>query len=113
MHEMKLKDIYFEKIVSGEKIYEIRLNDVKRKLIKIGDLICFKKISNEANQILTEVEDLIYFDSFSDMSKILPAKLIGMEGYLEKQIIDTYHEFYSIEDEQNFGVVAIKIKIKE
>lgn len=42
-YEMKLRAIYFDKIKSGEKIYEIRLNDERRKDLKVGDTIVFKK----------------------------------------------------------------------
>lgn len=30
-YEMKLKELLFNKIANGEKIYEIRLNDEKRQ----------------------------------------------------------------------------------
>ena len=48
VHEMKLQDVYFEKVKCGSKIYEIRLNDEKRKLINKGDFITFKKNSDLA-----------------------------------------------------------------
>ena len=32
-HEMKIKAIYFDKIKNGEKVYEVRLNDEKRRLM--------------------------------------------------------------------------------
>ena len=38
-HKLKLQAIYFDKIQRGEKIYEVRLNDEKRQLIKIGDTL--------------------------------------------------------------------------
>ena len=43
IHEMKLKPQYFDMVISGTKIYEIRLNDEKRRLIEVGDKINFKK----------------------------------------------------------------------
>ena len=39
LHEMKLQDQYFDMVKSGAKIYEGRLNDEKRKLINVGDVI--------------------------------------------------------------------------
>lgn len=41
-HEMKIREVYFNKIKSGEKIYEIRLNDEKRRLIDVGDVLVLK-----------------------------------------------------------------------
>ena len=40
---MKLKEQYFNCIKDGSKKYEIRLNDEKRQLIKVGDFIEFQK----------------------------------------------------------------------
>ena len=109
---MKLQDIYFEKIKSGTKIYEIRLNDSKRQQIKAGDLILFRKITNLDENLLVSVEKLLHFDSFSQMLKALPKKEIGFENETEKEIENVFHTFYSPQDEQKFGVVAIKVKTK-
>ena len=40
IYYMKLKKDPFEAIRSGEKIYELRLFDVKRKQIKDGEILC-------------------------------------------------------------------------
>ena len=47
IHYMKLKKDPFEAIRSGEKIYELRLLDVKRKQIKVDDHIVFKKLEDQ------------------------------------------------------------------
>ena len=64
IYEMKLKKEYFDKIQRGEKIYEVRLNDEKRKLIDIGDIVVFKQDDDLQNTLQCIVEDLIYFNSF-------------------------------------------------
>lgn len=43
VHKIKLRKIYYEMIKSGAKIYEGRLNDEKRRLISVGDIITFQK----------------------------------------------------------------------
>lgn len=57
VHEMKLRHIYFEKIRTGEKIYEIRLNDEKRRLISVGDFITFRDESNLDEKMQKRVKD--------------------------------------------------------
>lgn len=111
IYEMKLRKEYFDKILLGEKIYEVRLNDEKRQKIDVGDIIVFKQDSNLQQTVNTIVEDLIYFDSFSDMAKTLPSKKIGFNDESIIQIIDKYHEFYNTNDEEKYGIVAIKIKV--
>lgn len=109
-HEMKLRAIYFDKIVLGEKVFEVRLNDEKRKAIAIGDTIVFKKLPELEKEIETVVTDLSHFKSFTEMAKNLSSTEIGFENCSEKAIVDAYHEFYSVEDENKFGVLAIKVK---
>ena len=42
MYIMKLQGDHFDSIKSGNKIYEIRLNDEKREIIQFGDKILFR-----------------------------------------------------------------------
>ena len=44
LHEMKLNENPFERMKNGTKTIEFRLNDEKRKKIKIGDKITFSKL---------------------------------------------------------------------
>lgn len=109
-HEMKLKEIYFNKIKSGDKIYEIRLNDEKRKLIKEGDIIIFKKEPDLIDYVEVEVEQLLRFSSFAEMLNSLSLKNIGFEGATKEDVEKIYHSFYSVETEKQFGVLAINVK---
>ena len=111
IHEMKLKSVYFDKIKNGKKIYEIRLNDEKRKNINIGDVVIFKKEPNLIENIQTKVKDLIYFNNFYEMTNTLPLEKLGFENLSKEEVEKIYHSFYSTEDELRFGVVAIKIEV--
>ena len=107
-HEMKLQPIYFEKIKDGEKIYEIRLNDEKRQQISVGDVIVFYKQPSLSKAIVTVVTELKHFSSFQDLANALPKKDLGF--YEDADVDEIMHQFYSKEDEQKFGVLAIKIR---
>lgn len=113
VHEMKLKEIYYDKIKNKEKIYEIRLNDEKRKLINIGDIIIFKKEPELEENIKTKVVNLIYFDSFKEMIDVMPLDKVGFGSADKDEIEDMYHKFYTVEDENKYGVLAIKIDVIE
>ncbi|MBE6350298.1 MAG: ASCH domain-containing protein [Spirochaetaceae bacterium] len=108
-HEMKVQPIYFNKIKTGEKIYEVRLNDEKRRSIDVGDFIIFKN-TNQNEELCTKVKDLIYFDSFDEMVNTLPSEKIGFCDMDKTEIVKVYNEFYTQEDEEKLGVVAIKIE---
>lgn len=111
IHEIKVKEIYYNKIKKAEKIYEVRLLDEKRKLIKVGDKIRINKEPLMEEFLDGEVVDLAMFKSFEQMANSLSAKEIGFDGCGKEQIVDEYHKFYSQEQEQKYGVVAIKLKV--
>lgn len=107
---MKLREKYFNMIKDGKKIYEIRLNDEKRQLIDVGDIIVFKKEPNLDEKIDTLVKDLIYFDTFKEMAKTLPLDKVGFLKESVEDVVAIYHDFYTVEDETKYGVVAIKVE---
>ena len=111
VHEMKLRSIYFDMIKNGKKIYEGRLNDEKRQLIDVGDVITFKRESEPKDSFNAVVKDLVYFDSFEEMAGTLPLEKVGFIKETPKEVVAIYHQFYSIEEEKKYGVVAIKVEV--
>lgn len=110
-HEMKLRSIYFDKIKSGKKIYEIRLNDEKRRLINIGDTIIFKKEPDLTESLVAKVTDLTFFSTFVRMLNVIPASEIGFANTPTAEIESEYHKFYTPAEEQFYGVLAIKLSV--
>ena len=108
---MKLKEPYYSKIQSGEKIYEIRLNDEKRQVMSVGDVIVFRKEPELLETVQTEILDLIHFKSFEELVNSLALNDIGFDGYDKDNVIDVYHSIYSAEQENKYGVLAIKLKV--
>ena len=109
---MKLKKEPFEMIKSGKKIYELRLYDEKRKKLKIGDTVEFEKVDGLGETLSVKVVDLIKFNSFIDLYAHLSPLEIGYteENYHKANPLDMM-KYYSLEEEKEFGVVAIKIKV--
>lgn len=68
MHEMRLHDSPFTLIKNGSKTIELRLNDEKRSIIKIGDHIEFTNRVTE-EKILVEVINLHKYNSFEELYK--------------------------------------------
>ena len=57
---MKLNNEQFEKIKNETKTVELRLNDEKRQLLRVKDLIEFTN-RNTNEKILVEIERLYYY----------------------------------------------------
>lgn len=106
-YEMKLQTSPFEKIKAGSKTIEIRLNDEKRRLLKIGDRIVFSLMTDPSQKIEVEIIDLYKHPSFLELFDVHSASDFGGTDKAELMGIRKY---YSEEDEQKYGVLGIKIK---
>lgn len=105
---MKLHNDPFNLIKSGTKTIELRLNDLKRQKIKVGDLIEFtNRITDE--KMVVRVVDLIKFNSFSDLYKNFSKVSMGY-GEDEDANPSDMELYYSLEEQEKYGVLAIKIE---
>ncbi|MCR5146360.1 MAG: ASCH domain-containing protein, partial [Clostridia bacterium] len=109
----KLNPKYFEYIKTGTKRIEIRLNDEKRKNIKIGDEIIFQKEPELKKEIDTEVVDLIVKKDFKELIEDLKVSEYSDENESEETFLEDLYKFYTKEQEEKYGVVGIKIKLRK
>ena len=110
IHSLGVQEKYYNLIKSGEKIYEGRLNDEKRKLIEIGDIITIQKDPERKESFDVKVEDKLHFKNFFEMAQSLGGAPIGFKGMKAEEVANIYQEFYSQEKQNQFGVVAIRLK---
>lgn len=111
-HEMKLESYFFNCLKNGTKRIEIRLNDEKRKIVKIGDIIRFREVTNEINYIDVCVEELLYFDNFEDLVNYFDISVIADKTYSKDKLLDTLEKMYSKEQQEKYKVVGIKLNLK-
>lgn len=112
-HNMKLNESPFERMKNGTKIIEYRLNDEKRQLVRVGDTILFTRFPNLDERILTEVIDIQGFKTFYDAFKKLRNQSNTDTGDDIEKSVTSMRKFYSQEDEEKYGTLAIKIKVSK
>ena len=110
---MGLYGEYFNAIKDGEKVVEVRLNDEKRRKIKVGDTIEFIKVPDGNDTLLVEVTELRSYDTFQAMYKDIPFKDFDCEGWSMTKMIDGTYEIYTAEQEKKWGTLAITMKYKD
>lgn len=109
---MKLRELPFEQIREKTKIWEVRLNDEKRKNIMVGDSILFRKLPDLFDGIVCRVVDIKHFNSFREMASVLSLKSLGFEdGSTADTCEEVYHTYYTPEEEKEYGVVAFKLEV--
>ncbi len=106
---MHLDDKYFRKIKEGTKTIEVRLNDEKRRELKIGDIITFDNRKNN-EKLDARVKNLYVYKNFEELYKHHDKISLGYE---ENEIASPsdMRMFYSFEDTIKNGVVAIEIEV--
>ena len=111
MHEMKLQPKYYNYIINGTKRIEFRLNDEKRRLIKIGDTIKFLKEPNLDESFEAKVIGLIRYDSFKDMFEDFDISLLADKTITKDELENVLNEFYTKDLQKQYGVLGIRIEI--
>ena len=109
---MKLNESPFCLIESGQKRYELRLFDEKRRLLSVGDRIVFTMTTDAERKLAVEVVGLHRFSDFGELYAALP---LSDCGYLEHELTDAsprdMEAYYSPEEQSRYGVVAIEVKV--
>lgn len=106
LHKMKLDESPFEQIKNGTKTIEFRLYDEKRQQIKVGDKIEFSKLPDLQEKLLVNVIDMYREDNFKNLFR----KLYADEEEIKNKT-NSMHQYYSLEEENKYGVVGIKISL--
>lgn len=109
IHYMKLQQSPFDAIKNGTKDIEMRLNDEKRQLIRIGDIVEFTNTST-GEIIKAKVINKHIFDSFDNLYKTFDKTRLGYKPNEIAQPSDMTQYYPQEEIDQN-GVVGIEIKL--
>lgn len=109
IHNMKLVDFAFKAIKNKDKDIEVRLNDPKRQLIKIGDTIEFTNIDT-LEVIKVKVVGLHKYKTFKELFNSFEHKRFGLKDSDDESIMD---RFYSKEEQEKNGALGIEIILLE
>ncbi len=96
--KMRLHPEPFALIKSGEKKVECRLYDEKRRELKVGDVIEFQLRPDCVETLERKIIALHTFPIFAAM----------FEQFPDERINDVY-QYYTPEEEKQWGVVAIEL----
>ena len=109
IHNMKLWDDSFKVIKDGSKTIEMRLNDEKRSLIKVDDIIIFENTKNK-DIFKCVVINIYKYSNFEELYKYHDKISIG---YKENEIANPQDMFkyYSQDNIDKYGVIGIEIKL--
>ena len=100
----------FDLFKNGKKDIEVRVNDEKRRNIKIGDKITFLKRPDEIEKLETTVVDLKYYSNFKELVDFYDIERLYYPNYTKEKYLNDLGKFYSKEEQIEYGVVAIIVE---
>jgi len=107
-HTIHLTPSPFNKIKSGQKSVESRLYDDKRRGFAVGDQLIF--ISREdGHEVRATIITLHLFPTFEDLFKNISSDKFANDS--KEALLLEIAQFYSTDDERQWGVVGIEFKI--
>ena len=109
---MHLESEIFDLVNNNIKDIELRLNDEKRRKVKVGDLIEFIGVPNQDESLTVRVSELRTYNTFEEMYQNIPFKDFDCDGWIMDEMIKGTYDIYTPEQEKEWGTLAITIQIK-
>lgn len=119
MYEIGIESSVLEDIRTRRKTIEGRLGKPKFLKVNAGDVLRLREdvweggaISRSLpSAISIKITQVLYFESFSEMFEALNYKAVVPAALNIEDAIEIYRQFYSLEDEQEYGVVAMMFEM--
>lgn len=111
IHELNLHPGPYRYISNGKKDIEMRLNEEKRRLIKVGDYIRFTNVET-GETVMCLVLSLTPYKDFKELYEAYPKTRLGYESW-QKASYKDMAQYYSDEKIDKYGALAIEIKLIE
>ena len=101
----------FDIVKNGIKDVEIRVNDLKRRQLQVGDTLIFLKRPDEKEEIKATVKNLVYFSNFNEVVDYYEMKRIYLDNISKDEYLSIMKKFYSDDEVLKFGVVGIEFML--
>lgn len=101
--EINVQEPYFTSIIEGKKTVEGRLNKGKFAEMQVGDIL---KINSRAEYKIIAKNQ---YKKFAEMIVAEGLKNVIPDKETIEEAVQVYYQFFTKEDEERYGVVALRI----
>ena len=111
LHKMTLDPAPFAMIENGAKKYELRLNDEKRQIVRVGDVIRFARSDDDTEILWATVTERRDFPTFAALYADMPLSECGYtpENLSAASPADM-DRYYTPEQQQKYNAVAFGVE---
>lgn len=111
MFDLRLDEDIFYIVKNGTKRVEVRLNDKKRELMKVGNTLTFYKRPLLDEKINTKITNLCRFKTIEELLNKYQMKEIYVDGFNKEEFVELLNRFYTKEEQEKYGFVAIEFEV--
>lgn len=101
----------YEQVKNGTKNVEARVNDEKRRRIKVGDRIEVLKRPEETESLWVRVTKLIPYQNFEKLAAQYPIERLYSPSFTKEEYLALFPKFYTDEEIEEYGTVAIEFEV--
>lgn len=109
--QIHLDSEIYEQVKNGTKNVEARVNDEKRRQLKIGDIIEVAKRPDENESLRVRITSLKRFSNFDELADNYPIERLYSASFTKEQYLALFPKFYSDEEINKYGTVAIEFEV--
>jgi ASC-1-like (ASCH) protein len=118
MNEIGIESTLVEAIKNGDKTIEIRLAKPRFLHIQEDDILSIREdfyyegavLESLSHALEVKVTQVLYFETFKELFEAINYESVLPSATSVDDAIKKYREFYSAEEEREFGVVAFSIE---
>lgn len=119
MQEIGINSSVLGEILAGKKTVETRLAKERFLSFKVGDKISIREDIWQAGEIIRSIPDkaqieitgIERFDTFRELLQAVGYEKVRPSANSIEDAIKAYEQYYSIDEEKRFGVIAFFIKL--
>lgn len=119
MEEIGVESSILADILNGKKTIEGRLGKPRFIKLRVGDIVAIREDIWENNQIVKSIHDrarvgitqLLYFESLEEMLHAIDYTRALPNATSANDALRIYRQFFTIEDEKEYGVIAITFRL--
>lgn len=115
MQEIGIESSLVKDILRGNKYVEARLGKPRFLKFREGDILSVREdvyldgkvIESKPDSLRVKITQVLYFETFIEMFDSIDFKAAVPSADNATEALQKYREFYSVEDEKEYGVVAL------
>jgi ASC-1-like (ASCH) protein len=121
MQEIGIEKTLLQSVLIGTKTVEGRLGKPKYLKLRVGDKLKLREDTWQDGKItasrpdvaIATITQLLYFESFAEMFSSINYLDTVPNASTREEALAQYDTFYSVEDELEYGVIAITFTLDE